>query len=200
MKRKFLPGAHFDSMTRFYDFGSTLLNLGKGYRAKVQKHVRLGQKVLDAGCGTGSLAVDFAKKYTTTRMHAVDADTRMLNIAKNKAVRNSAHIAFQHGYLQKLPYPNNTFDTVYSSLVFHHLPKRGKQEALKEIRRVLKKGGKFYLIDVGKPSSVFSLLPRFAALFEEGKENVNGELFRMIKAQFHNVEDIARLQHDVRVV
>ena len=78
-------------------------------------------------------------------LFCIDADQKALAIAKNKSIKSNIEIRFDKSYIQKLPYNSNYFDIVYSSLVFHHLDAKTKQDAMKEIFRVLKPGGQAIL-------------------------------------------------------
>jgi len=53
----------------------------------------------------------------------------------------------------ELPYPDNSFDRVVSSLVFHHLTRENKIHSLKEVFRVLKPQGELHVLDFGKDGS-----------------------------------------------
>ena len=122
----------------------------------------------------------------------MDADGKTLAIAKEKAKKLGLDIDFKQAFLQKLPYKDNYFDVVYSSLVFHHLNADAKNGAMKEIRRVLKKGGKFCLSDFGKPEARFSLIVWLAVNLEEGHDNIKGNIPRMLSsAGFRAVNKIS---------
>ena len=193
---KFLPGAHFKTLTPFYDLLGEILGLGRRYRKAVSSALNLPNKklnILDAGCGTGSLAIDFKKQKPNLNIYAIDADKDMLKIAAEKAEKEKAKIIFNMSLIQNLPFPDSYFDIVYSSLVFHHLPGKVKKEAVKEIHRVLKKGGKFFLADFGKANNLFeAIFPLFALLFEEGYDNYKGNLPAILKERFPIIKEIGR--------
>ena len=63
------------------------------------------------------------------------------------------------GVIESLPYPDETFDAVTSSMMMHHLPKHLQVSGLAEIKRVLKPGGRLLIADMMRPST--SLLERF---------------------------------------
>jgi ubiquinone/menaquinone biosynthesis C-methylase UbiE len=56
-------------------------------------------------------------------------------------------VRFDRGFGDALPYPDATFDRVFSSMMFHHVPRREKPGVLAEIRRVLKPGGRLEFLD-----------------------------------------------------
>ena len=191
---RFIPALSFHFLTHWFDLCCTIVGLGKRYRRKIIQVLDISQNekhILDAGCGTGSLAIELKKALPTINLHAIDADPEALKIAHAKA--DSTDIRFQQAFIQELPFPDNTLDVVYSSLVFHHLPRQTKMEAMKEINRVLKKKGRFLLVDFGKPKNmlgtIFSLM---SLMLEEGKDNYQGLLPQMLKdAGFRKTVDKA---------
>ena len=192
---KFIPAARFAVLNSVYDSICSLLGLGENYRKKTLEYLKFQNKkarVLDAGCGTGTLGIELKKKYPSIELHGADADEGILKLAKRKSAKAGVEINFQKAYIQKLPFPKNHFDFVYSSLVFHHLPKKAKQEAMGELYRVLKKDGILFISDFGKPKGMLaSILPFLAVIFEEGYDNYNGNLACMLKAaNFNFVEEV----------
>jgi ubiquinone/menaquinone biosynthesis C-methylase UbiE len=76
----------------------------------------------------------------------------MINRAKEKARNYQLDIDFRPASVAELPFPDEGFEVVISSLMFHHLPVPIKKEGLKEIFRVLKSEGRFCLTDFCTPS------------------------------------------------
>jgi SAM-dependent methyltransferase len=190
----FIPAAKFHVFSPLFDLGCSILGLGKTYRDKIIKKINIESNkkitILDAGCGTGSLAKEVKKKYPNINLYAIDIDPNILSIAKKKGYKQEIH--FSKASITKLPFPSNHFDVVYSSLVIHHLPTKLKQEALNEIKRVLKKEGKFFLIDLGKPKHwIFTPVLWFAYYFEEANDNYHGKLPLMMKnAGFTSIKQL----------
>jgi len=60
-------------------------------------------------------------------------------------------IRFDQGFANALPYADASFDRVFSSMMFHHLPQDAKLATLREVRRVLKPGGALHLLDFLEP-------------------------------------------------
>jgi SAM-dependent methyltransferase len=58
-------------------------------------------------------------------------------------------VRFDQGFSDRLPYPEASFDRVFSTFMFHHLPADEKESTLREVRRVLKPGGSLHLLDFG---------------------------------------------------
>lgn len=192
---KFIPSARFHTLNHFFDYFCILLGLGKNYRKEVIKSLDLPKEdivILDAGCGTGSLAIEIKQEKSTTTIYGVDIDPKIISIAKKKANKKNLAINFEVSPIQKLPFKDKSIDIVYSSLVFHHLSQKIKIEALKEIHRTIKDNGYFLLADFGKPKNKLPSLSWLTMIFEEGYDNYKGNLPKMIKdSGFKNVEIVS---------
>ncbi|WP_437815499.1 class I SAM-dependent methyltransferase [Sorangium sp. So ce1078] len=140
-------------LTRFYDPAVRLLIREEAFRSQLVSHMQLapGQRVLDVGCGTGTLAVLAQQRHPGVEVHAVDGDDKVLAIAREKAARAGAGVRFERAMAWELPYPDGTFDRVVSTLMFHHLAADDKRRAAEEILRVLRPGGALLLADFGSP-------------------------------------------------
>ena len=162
--------------------------------------LKVKQKVLDVGCGTGTLLIDLKKTHPQGQFYGIDADDKILSIARKKAKEADVKINVSSAFAQHLPFQKNSFDIIYSSLVFHHLPSLVKKAALQEIHRVLKQDGIFILIDFGQPKRPFLSFPWYALKFEEGYDNYHGNIPKMIKtAKFHSVRKIGNYKHDIYI-
>ncbi len=107
-----------------------------------------GDAVLDVGCGTGTLAMEVARRVGRAgRVAGVDPGTEQIARARAKAARRHVPIEFQIGVIEQLPFPDQTFDVVLSTLMMHHLPASLKRQGLAEIARVLKPGGRLVIAD-----------------------------------------------------
>jgi len=151
--------------------------------------------VLDLGCGTGTLTLFVKKSQPSAEVIGIDIDPHILSITKEKAIQANAQIRFDLGTAFNLPYPDNYFDRVVSSLVFHHLRREDKLRALKEALRVLKKNGELHIADMGKPQNLLMRLPSVVmGRLEETEDNVKGLLPKMFKnAGFNQVEETSNL-------
>jgi ubiquinone/menaquinone biosynthesis C-methylase UbiE len=118
-------------------------------QAGLQPHHR----VLDVGCGTGTLAVLIKRGHPRVDVIALDPDPRALARAQRKADRAGVAIRFDQGFADALNYRDQTFDRVFSSMMFHHLEADARAPALREIRRVLKPRGRLELLDFDAPES-----------------------------------------------
>jgi SAM-dependent methyltransferase len=115
------------------------------------------EQVLDVGCGRGLLLNAAARRLTTGKATGVDLwqtedqsgnhPDRTLENARAEGVE--AKIDIKTADMRKMPFEANTFDVVVSSWAIHNIAnKEGRAEALAEIVRVLKPGGKLAIIDI----------------------------------------------------
>lgn len=153
-RRAFVPGAGFHWLTPLYDPLVALTCRDRAVKARLIAiaGIRSGQRVLDLGCGTGTLAIRVKGECPDADMTGFDADPRMLQRAAVKAKRNGLPITFVQGFAETLPYPAGAFDRVVSSLFLHHLSPAAKVAALREAHRVLAPGGELHLADWGRPT------------------------------------------------
>ena len=158
--------------------------------------VEPGHRILDVGCGTGTLAMRIYQRQPGAEVHGVDGDPKVLEIARSKIAQAGATVAFERAMAWELPYPDGTFDRVVSSLVFHHLVTDNKRRAAREILRVLRPGGVFILADFGPPRSIPGKAIAWSLRwFEEAADNLAGRLPRFLTdAGFSNVAEIDRFQ------
>jgi len=117
--------------------------------------LRAGERVLDVGCGPGSLALALkAPAGPAGSVHGIDASQEMIDVARRKASKSGVDVNFQVGLAEAIPFSNGLFDLVVSQLAIHHLPDDLKQSAFAEMYRVLKSDGRCLIIDFEPPKSV----------------------------------------------
>ena len=101
-----------------------------------------GDRLLDIGCGTGSLLQAVRLAFPQTELFGVDPSTAMLAVRERKL---PSCIDLRQGVAENLPFPDQSFTTVVSTSVFHYF--RQPLEALHEFHRVLKPNGQIILTD-----------------------------------------------------
>lgn len=143
---------HYDGFARAYaeDNESNLFNAYYERPAMLELagDVR-GHRVLDAGCGSGLLAL--ALRAKGAQVTGFDASPAMVDLARNRLGEDATiHVA---DLAERLPFDDAEFDDVITSLVLHYLP--DWTAPLAEMRRVLKRGGRL-LLSVNHPS-IFKL-------------------------------------------
>jgi ubiquinone/menaquinone biosynthesis C-methylase UbiE len=109
--------------------------------------IKEGDTIIDFGSGTGTFAIEAARRGA--RVHAVDISQAMLTLAKAKADQERVSgIEFHHAGFLTYEHPEDSVDAVVTTFAFHHLPDFWKGIALSRIHRMLKPSGHFYLHDV----------------------------------------------------
>lgn len=149
-----------------------------------------GQRVLDMGAGSGTLAIMIKRAQPEVHISGLDSDPDILAIARKKAARAAAEVIFDTGTATALPYANEAFDRVLSSLVFSLLNTADKRRAVREAFRVLRRGGELHIADFGPPQTRWG---RWVAptvrRFEPIASNLDGRLPAVLsQAGFANVE------------
>lgn len=188
MPSRFVPALRFHLLTRFYD---PLLRwcFREGRR---KRHLiaidppASGERVLDVGGGTGTLATMLLAEQPACAVQVVDVDMAMLVQARREARAAPGPLQLVCASADALPFAAGAIDRAFSSLVFHHLSSRAKATSLAELHRVLRPGAPFLLLDFGRPagpfSRVVSLVGRLFDGLENTADNVSGRLIEMIAA------------------
>ncbi len=206
--KPFVPAVGFHWLTRFYD---PLIQWGMRERANKralieQASVESGHRILDLGCGTGTLALLLRDSAPNLQITGLDADEKMLAVARQKEIKtgelddaNDANekngkseigaasasgkqfeIDFRQGYANQLPFEDGSFDRVVSSLMIHHLTTETKSAAFAEVFRVLRPGGEFHVADWGPRGGWLGraafLTVRLLDGFEITRDNYEGRL------------------------
>lgn len=149
--RDYLPAAGSDWALPLYDPMQKVLGADRVWRKLLdQAALSPGYRVLDIGCGTGTLAATIKRLHPAVEVIGLDPDSKALARAKKKAARAGVSVHFDQGFSDHLPYPDASFDRVFSSLMFHHIAGDDRPNTLRELRRVLKPGGSFHLVDFSK--------------------------------------------------
>lgn len=172
---------------RFYDAVSWLLSFGRASRVRRTiadlANVEEGQSVLDAGCGTGSLALELRDRAGAGgEVCGVDASPEMITVARRKAAKRNASVDFEVGLIERLPYEDVRFDRVLCTFVMHHLDEELQRRGLREIARVLKPGGRLLVVDFdGRSGSFFGhLMASLHGHGEQGGEDGTHPLVRLL--------------------
>ncbi len=115
------------------------------------------ETVLDAGCGRGLLLIGAAKRLTTGRAVGVDVwrkadqsgNSPEVTLQNARAEGVEGRVEILDGDLRDLQLEDGSFDVVLSNLVLHNIHDRvEREEALRELARVLKPGGRLTIVDI----------------------------------------------------
>ena len=141
---------------RRYDFITGLLFAGRRRSSfrnlAAAAGIQPGDRVLDVGCGTGYF-VRMLSELVGPRgsVVGVDAAPEMVGYASSRS-RPAANVTFEVGGAGALSFPDSSFDVVVSSLTMHHVAAAEQLPAVREMRRVLKPGGRLLIAEFQAPS------------------------------------------------
>jgi ubiquinone/menaquinone biosynthesis C-methylase UbiE len=105
--------------------------------------------LLDAGCGTGLMVLRIAARHPGCTMHGIDLSPKMIAAAQRDAERQGLQADFRVGSITELPYPEASFDVAITNIMYHHLDLAEKHQAVSEIARVLRPGGRYVSAEFG---------------------------------------------------
>lgn len=179
-------GRTLNHVAKVYDLLNPIMTFGQEGRFS-NKIIRLlelkgSERVLDIGCGTGSLTIKLAglsAMKSDSLVIGLDAAPKMIEVSRGKS-KKTANIRFDLAAAENLPYENEYFDCAVSGFFFHHINFGLKKAALDEAWRVLKRNGRLIILDVDTPLNRFGAFCAWAGYFlfrqEEIRENIEGKL------------------------
>lgn len=176
-KKRYIPALSFRWLTPLYDPILKWVMQEDTFKRRLvlEANVQPGMKVLDLGCGTGTLTVMLKEASPNASVTGLDGDPQVLAIAREKA--GYLNIRWEQGLAYALRYSDATFDRVITSLVVHHLVTDDKRRAFQEVFRVLKPNGELCVLDFGKPHSRLDrLITRLMHGLEEAADNFDGRI------------------------
>jgi ubiquinone/menaquinone biosynthesis C-methylase UbiE len=189
----YIPAAGHDRFLRFYDPLTRLLGADRVRKRLLDAAgVQAGERVLDLGCGTGALSLLLKARQPGARVVGLDPDAKALARAEHKRREAGVEIEWQQGYAGRAPFPAHSFDHVVSSLVIHHLTSDEKREAFRDVKRLLRPGGSFHLLDFGPPRSALERALT-AVLHHDGRvqDNLRGRLPEWMREEgFADVREV----------
>jgi demethylmenaquinone methyltransferase / 2-methoxy-6-polyprenyl-1,4-benzoquinol methylase len=149
----------FDRIAPVYDVMNRVMTAGldiRWRRLAAQAAVRPGDRVLDAACGTGDLAIA-DRKAGAARVTGLDFSEKMLERARRKA-----DLEWIHGDMLALPFAEGTFDAATVGFGVRNVA--DLELALRELRRVLKPGGRLAILEITQARG--PLKPFFSLWFD----------------------------------
>jgi ubiquinone/menaquinone biosynthesis C-methylase UbiE len=190
------PALLLDWLTPVYDLFARLFIPEKRFKRYLISHARIApdHRVLDLGAGTGTLAIMIKQIQPEAQVIGLDGDLAILSIAREKASRSGVKITFEQGNATRLPYSDQSFDRVLSTLVMSLLSREAKTLAIREAYRVLRHGGELHITDFGQPHTWWGrLVAPLVRRFEPIADNLDGILsVRYREAGFVDIVEATR--------
>ena len=142
-------------------------------------------RILDVGCGTGEFVQKLARLMPASEIHGLDLSRTMIDKARGKT--RYPNLRFDEGDVEKLPYEDNSFDVITCSHSFHHYP--DKEEAVREMYRVLKTGGRLMIVDGCRDTFFGRIIFNIVERMEKHVYHLLGDEFRELfrKTGFNNI-------------
>ncbi len=145
--------ATYTSLAPIYDALVPLVSSGARATGRKWLAVQDGDQVLDLGTGTGLALPSLLAANPTGWTEGIDLTPAMLARAHRRMANTShTHYGLRRSDATALPYPDDTFDAVFSSYVLDVLPRSQIRPALREIRRVMQPEGRVVLVYLAPPN------------------------------------------------
>jgi len=161
-------------------------------------HLRPGMRLLDVGCGPGSITRGLAQRLAPGPVVGIDLSREALDGARrDAAARGLSNLQYEEGSVYQLRFVDASFDVVYAHQVLQHLRERGS--ALREMIRVVKPGGLVAVRDVDWGTAAYwprdPWIDRFVEVHRQAWYRNGGEpqMGRQLRALF-NASDVVDLQ------
>jgi SAM-dependent methyltransferase len=152
--------------------------------------LRPGLRVLDVGCGPGSITRGLAERVAPGRVVGLDLSRETLQVARrDAAARGLTNLAYREGSVYELPFADGEFDVAYAHQVLQHL--RERPAALREMVRVVRPGGLVAVRDVDWGTAAYwprdPGLDRFLDVHQEAWRRNGGQpqMGRELRALFN---------------
>lgn len=198
-KARYVPALGWDFLTPLYDPLVRLTTREMSFKGRLLDEAGLDEtaRILDVGCGTGTLLLLLRRRLKSLLAVGLDGDMNVLGIARLKAHRHVEDIALVQAFCFDIPFADGAFDRVLSSLMLHHLTRAEKIRTLEEIFRVLRPGGELHVADWGRPHNLLmralAFSVRLGDSFARTADNVEGRLPLLFRdAGFEEVAETAR--------
>jgi ubiquinone/menaquinone biosynthesis C-methylase UbiE len=143
------------------------------------------RRLLHLGCGRGWMTLELSRRFPSCEVIGVDIDPDVVRGATDHGRRTSESARFIEGAAESPP-SDAPVDAIVSSLLFHHLSRRSKTEALAAAKDQLTPGGRLLIADFGRPQDVVMrgafLGVRIAHGFDDTADNIEGRYPDLMRA------------------
>jgi SAM-dependent methyltransferase len=129
-------------------------------------------RMLDWGTGHGAGALEWKRMNPDSETHGVDLSAPCLKLAHQRAREQGLEIFFSQQNVEELDFPDDHFDVAFHIFMFHEIPPRSLEKALREMHRVLKPGGRFC-----GPESCLSERPEYLRVIQDHTPWLLDEIF-----------------------
>lgn len=199
-ERGYVPPLRFRALTRFYDGVVRLTTREAAWRPRLVEQAGLasGLRILDLGCGTGSLTLRLAQAAPCAEIVGLDADAEALAIAEAKLRAAGVRARLEHALAQEAVFPDGHFDRVVSGLFFHHITPATRVQVLARARAWLAPEGELHVADWGKPGGALSRAAFGLVRVLDGFENTRDQAREglapsLVRAGFTRVRETGRV-------
>lgn len=176
-KQQFIPALRFHFLTGLYDPVLRWTMREREFKGKMLLEIQAGpgHRILDIGCGTGTLTMMLKRAFPDSTIIGVDIDPKVLALAKRKTAKARLVVEYHEASATSLPFADGYFDSAVTSLMVHHLQRNDKQAFLAEVFRILKPGGILYLTDFGMPRTALTRATSVIVQYlEKASDNMKG--------------------------
>jgi ubiquinone/menaquinone biosynthesis C-methylase UbiE len=193
----YLPAMGSHRLTRFYDPFIRLTVREHELKSRLieRANVESGMRVLDLGCGTGTLCIMTKQACPSATIVGLDADPEIIAIARRKAEQAQVAVEWHVGRADDPPFAPESFERIFSTLAIHHLTRVEKKNALVKAYQMLRLHGELYIADFGQPQNLLMRIASVPARMFDHKDrlapHLKGRIPQMMKdAGFNAAEQV----------
>ncbi|MCC5980028.1 MAG: class I SAM-dependent methyltransferase [Salinarimonas sp.] len=198
----YTPALGLRFLTPLYDTAIAAFTREGAWRPRLAGEIapQAGMRVVDIGCGTGTLTRALKRAAPGAKVIGVDPDAQVLARARSLAAADGLEVDYFEGFFDDaFVATHGPFTAITSSLVLHQVPLSGKAAILRTAFAALAPGGRLHVADYGVQSSglmrfLFRNTVQRIDGFEDTKHNARGILPELMReAGFDPVEETARV-------
>ncbi|MEP0870839.1 class I SAM-dependent methyltransferase [Trichocoleus desertorum AS-A10] len=166
--------------------------LRQSYHNAVKSQILAEPKdILDLGCSVGMSTFALQETYPNAKVTGLELSPYFLTVARYKAQKRQLQISWVHAKAEETGLPTASFDLVSACLVFHELPQSAAIAIFQEVRRILRPGGHFTIMDMNPKSEIYAKMPPYILTLLKSTEPYLDQYFAldiekaMVEAGFH---------------